>query len=83
MEQVIQQYQATVRPMHNLFVEPGKQMADLIVHASHHGKETLDISCTVLTHHLRAVMAEHSTPRPSDKSHGNVGLTTRNESNGG
>lgn len=59
MEQVVDQYRETVRPMHNLFVEPGKRVADLIVHASHHGVSTFDTSCSVLTNHLRAVAADY------------------------
>lgn len=59
MEQVIEQYRDTVRPMHNLFVEPAKRVANLIVHASHHGTETFDISCAVLSNHLRAVADQY------------------------
>jgi uridine kinase len=60
MEQVVQQYHATVRPMHNLYVAPsGKTVANLIVHADAQGLETFDIACAVLTNHLRSVTEQH------------------------
>lgn len=74
MEQVVDQYRETVRPMHNLFVEPGKRVADLIVHASHHGVSTFDISCSVLTNHLRAVAEECRLQGASD-----VDLSNKND----
>lgn len=45
-ESVLAQYEATVRPMHREFVEPGKAFADLVLHdgttASQRGEVLLD-----------------------------------------
>lgn len=55
VDQVVDQYHATVRPMHEKFVEPCKSVADLIVHSSPQSLDRLDLVCDVLTNHLRAV----------------------------
>ena len=46
VEQVLTQYRATVRPMHEEWVEPSKQVADLIVHSSGH---SMDVAIEMLT----------------------------------
>jgi len=55
--QVVDQYQLTVRPMHEQYVEPSKQVADLIVHSSAAATpgspHCLDTACEVLKNHLR------------------------------
>ena len=55
-QQVIAQYQLTVRPMHEQYVEPSKEVADLIVHSSvaavPGSPHCLDIACEVLKNHL-------------------------------
>jgi uridine kinase len=48
--EVIEQYHATVRPMHNEWVEPSKKHADLIVQTSNH---SLDVAVKTLSNHLR------------------------------
>lgn len=53
---ILRQYSATVRPMHNEFVEPSKQSADLIVHG-HDDDETvsrqrMDLVMRVICNHL-------------------------------
>lgn len=48
--EVIEQYHATVRPMHEEWVEPSKKFADLIVQTSNH---TLEIAVKTLSNHLR------------------------------
>jgi uridine kinase len=40
VEDILQQYHATVRPMHDEYVEPSKLKADLIVHSTGHSMET-------------------------------------------
>ena len=56
-EQVVTQYQSTVRPMHEQYVEPSKQIADLIVHSSVAAEQgsphTIDVACEVLKNHLQ------------------------------
>lgn len=44
VEQVIDQYHSTVRPMHNQFVEPSKNVADIIVP---HGSNPIALSMIV------------------------------------
>jgi len=65
-QQVVAQYTKTVRPMHEQYVEPSKQTADLIVHStdrpvvhssindgSPDPPHSLDVACEVLKNHLR------------------------------
>lgn len=42
-ESVIQQYQATVRPMHLEFVEPSKRYADLIIPEGGYNQVAMDV----------------------------------------
>jgi len=51
---VIDQYRSTVKPMHDLYVEPTKQHADLIVPE---GGNNL-VAIAVLANHVRAFVAE-------------------------
>jgi len=48
-DDVIDQYQKTVRPMHDEYVESSKRQADLIVYSRAH---SLDIAVKTLTNHL-------------------------------
>lgn len=50
MEEIIKQYHATVRPMHEEWVEPSKRFADLIVQTNDH---SLDVAVKMLSNHLR------------------------------
>jgi uridine kinase len=62
MTEVVAQYQATVRPMHDRYVAPSSCVADLVVHADAHGTDNFDVPCAVLTNHLRAVVVSAVTP---------------------
>jgi len=46
LDSVIEQYRATVRPMHNEFVEPSKRWADLIIPRGGHNRVALDMLIT-------------------------------------
>jgi uridine kinase len=48
--QVLEQFDATVRPMHDEWVEPSKKNADLIVQTNNH---SLDVAIKVLLNHLQ------------------------------
>jgi uridine kinase len=48
VNQVIEQYLATVRPMHMEFVEPSKRYADMVI-STHNFVEMIDILKTVMT----------------------------------
>lgn len=54
-ESVINQYRRSVKPMHDLFVEPSKQYADLIVPEG--GKNT--IALEILSAYVRQVIADN------------------------
>lgn len=54
-ENVIEQYRGTVKPMHDLFVEPTKQHADLIFPVGGRNRVALD----VLTRYVQSRLAEH------------------------
>lgn len=48
MESVIEQYQATVKPMHLEFVEPSKRYADVIIPLGGHNTVAVDLLLTML-----------------------------------
>ena len=48
---VMNQYAATVRPMHNEYVEPSKRAADIIVHSHHDGNH--DVALNMIVDHLK------------------------------
>ncbi len=43
LDSVIEQYIATVRPMHNQFVEPSKRYADIIIPEGGHNLVSIDL----------------------------------------
>jgi uridine kinase len=57
VEEVLDQYHTTVRPMHEEWVEPSKSVADLIVHSS---GASLDVAIQVLKHHVLACVREET-----------------------
>lgn len=50
VEDVMHQYQATVRPMHEQWVEPSKQHANIVVFST---TQSLDVATEMLSNHLR------------------------------
>jgi uridine kinase len=54
LESVITQYSNTVKPMHELFVEPYKKYADIIIPRG--GKN--DVAIDMLIHRIKAILAE-------------------------
>jgi Phosphoribulokinase / Uridine kinase family len=77
--QVVDQYHKTVRPMHELYVEPCKQVADLIVHSAespstadpnNSSPHRLDVPCQVLENHLRAVAGLVEEEKPPESLEG-------------
>lgn len=53
LESVVQQYLATVKPMHEQFVEPSKRYADIIVPEGGKNLVALDMIVQRVEHHLR------------------------------
>jgi len=51
-ESVIEQYRRTVRPMHDLYVEPTKQHADLIVPEGGRNRAALEVLASYVSHHI-------------------------------
>lgn len=49
VQDVMRQYESTVRPMHEEFVEPSKSAADVVVHSEGHG----DVALRMIVNHLR------------------------------
>jgi uridine kinase len=62
-ESVIEQYRRTVKPMHDLFVEPSKQHADLIVPEGGSNHVALDVLRSFVLSHL-APFARRDAARP-------------------
>lgn len=60
-EQSIEQYEKTVRPMHQQFVEPSKRHADLIIPEGAHTEVSIDVLCGLVKDKLRK--AEKSKAR--------------------
>lgn len=52
-ESVVNQYIATVKPMHEKYVEPTKKYADIIIPRGGHNK----LAISILTEYLKTVMA--------------------------
>lgn len=50
VDDVVTQYHATVRPMHNLHVEPTKAMADLVVNSTTH---SMNVAIEMLVNHVK------------------------------
>ena len=50
VEDVMHQYQTTVRPMHEQWVEPSKQHANIVVFST---TQSLDVATEMLSNHLR------------------------------
>jgi len=54
LESVVDQYLTTVKPMHELFVEPSRKQADLIVPEGGHNQVALDMILQRIRAHLTA-----------------------------
>jgi uridine kinase len=50
---VVEQYLATVKPMHELFVEPSKRAADVIILEGAFNEVALDLIMKKIEAHLR------------------------------
>lgn len=57
-ESVMAQFEATVRPMHQEFVEPSKRYADMLVPEGGYNRLAVDLVVTK----LKALLAERATP---------------------
>ena len=57
LESVLQQYQQTVKPMHEQYVEPSKRYADIVVPEGGKNWVALDMIVRKIQHHLEQVEA--------------------------
>jgi uridine kinase len=57
LEEILQQYLTTVRPMHEEFVEPSKRWADVIVPDGGHNEVAIDLIVSLAQRRLAAVPA--------------------------
>lgn len=57
VESVAEQYRATVRPMHEQFVEPSKAFANVIVPGEHHNPTAVALLAAGIRDHLRLMKA--------------------------
>ena len=55
LESVLQQYQETVKPMHEMYVEPSKKFADIIIPEGGENKVALDMIMGRIRRHLEEV----------------------------
>ncbi|AIL46015.1 uridine kinase [Elizabethkingia anophelis] len=53
LEEVLHRYQTTLKPMHNEFIEPSKNEADLIVPNMRHNTVAIDFLTTVINNSLK------------------------------
>jgi uridine kinase len=66
MDSVIEQYLASVRPMHQQFVEPSKRFADVIIPEGGHNRVSIDL----LSGKIRERLAEERARRASAQAQG-------------
>lgn len=55
LESVIQQYQESVRPMHESFVEPSKKFADLIIPEGGYNESALEVIVSRIKNHIESI----------------------------
>jgi uridine kinase len=59
LDSVIEQYMATVRPMHNQFVEPSKRHADVIIPEGGHNLVSIDLISGKIRERLASALHSH------------------------
>jgi len=52
LDEVLNRYQTTLKPMHNQFIEPMKEYADIIIPNNKHNTVAIDIVRTIITEKL-------------------------------
>lgn len=52
LEKVLHRYQSAVKPMHNQFIEPSKEFADIIIPNNHYNTVAVDIVRTIINENL-------------------------------
>ena len=52
LESVLTQYQTTVKPMHEKFVEPSKKNADIVILEGGRNKAAIDLFCVYIKQNI-------------------------------
>lgn len=52
LDEVLDRYQSTLKPMHNQFIEPTKKFADLIIPNDHYNTVAIDLVQTIIQNRL-------------------------------
>jgi uridine kinase len=52
LDEVIMRYQTTLKPMHDQFIEPTKEFADIIIPNNHYNTVAVDIVRTIINDKL-------------------------------
>jgi uridine kinase len=52
LEEVLNRYQTTLKPMHDQFIEPAKEFADIIIPNNHYNTVAVDIVRTIINDKL-------------------------------
>lgn len=66
MEMVVDQYLATVRPMHMEFVEPSKRFADVIIPEGGHN----DVGIDLVIQKIKSLVPRSTSPEAESSAHG-------------
>lgn len=53
MTEVLNRYQTTLKPMHQQFIEPSKEFADIIIPYNRHNLVAVDVVQTIIKHQLK------------------------------
>lgn len=53
MDEVLNRYQTTLKPMHQQFIEPSKEFADIIIPYNRHNLVAVDVVQTIIKHQLK------------------------------
>ena len=54
LQEVLSRYQETLKPMHEQFIEPTKEYADIIIPNNHYNTVAVDIVRTIITENLQS-----------------------------
>ncbi len=76
LEEILEQYVNTVRPMHLQFIEPSKRWADVIVPRGGHNTVAIEMILAKIRHRLATSGAPHIPMVSDERRHGITGAHT-------
>ena len=83
LEEILEQYVNTVRPMHLQFIEPSKRWADVIVPRGGHNTVAIEMILAKIRHRLATSGAPHIPMVSDERRHGIIGAHTAIEGHPG